>query len=268
MTIPQALTIAGSDSGGGAGIQADIKTMQMRGVFATSVITAITAQNTCGVNHIEMTSTASVRAQIAAIAADFTIRAHKIGMLGTANMIACVAASLRDCNFGALVLDPVMIAKGGAPLLQSDAIAALKCELLPRATLITPNLPEAEQLAGIRISDDADIARAARILRQQGAHAVLIKGGHGEGDTCRDWLFHDGETLTLDNPRHATPHTHGTGCTLSSAIASNLARGIDTDTAVAQAKAYLSGALAAGLDLGHGSGPLAHTFDLKSRFIV
>lgn len=258
MTIPQALTIAGSDSGGGAGIQADIKTMQMRGVFATSVITAITAQNTCGVNHIEMTSTASVRAQIAAIAADFTIRAHKIGMLGTADMIACVAASLRDCNFGALVLDPVMIAKGGAPLLQSDAIAALKRELLPRATLITPNLPEAEQLADIRISDDADIARAARILRQQGAYAVLIKGGHGQGDTCRDWLFHDGGTLTLDAPRHATPHTHGTGCTLSACITAELAKGATLTDAVRTAKAYISAAIAHPLNIGHGHGPVNH----------
>lgn len=258
MTIPQALTIAGSDSGGGAGIQADIKTMQMRGVFATSVITAITAQNTCGVNHIEMTSTASVRAQIAAIAADFTIRAHKIGMLGTADMIACVAASLRDCNFGALVLDPVMIAKGGAPLLQSDAIAALERELLPRATLITPNLPEAEQLAGIRISDDADIARAAHILHQQGAHAVLIKGGHGEGDSCRDWLIHDGGTLTLDAPRHATPHTHGTGCTLSACITAELAKGATLTDAVRTAKAYISAAIAHPLNIGHGHGPVNH----------
>ena len=258
MTIPQALTIAGSDSGGGAGIQADIKTMQMRGVFATSVITAITAQNTCGVNHIEMASTASVRAQIAAIAADFTIRAHKIGMLGTADMIACVAASLRDCNFGALVLDPVMIAKGGAPLLQSDAIAALKRELLPRATLITPNLPEAEQLAGIRISNDADIARAAHILRQQGAHDVLIKGGHGQGDTCRDWLFHEGGTLTLDAPRHATPHTHGTGCTLSACITAELAKGATLTDAVRTAKAYISAAIARPLNIGHGHGPVNH----------
>ena len=178
MPFPQALTIAGSDSGGGAGIQADIKTMQMRGVFATSVLTAITAQNTRGVSHIEMASVASVRAQLAAIAADFDIAAHKIGMLGTAEMIACVADCLRSCRFGALVLDPVMVAKGGAPLLQHDAIAALKTHLLPRADLVTPNLPEAELLSGHAIRSEADVAHAAASLLALGAKGVVIKGGH------------------------------------------------------------------------------------------
>ena len=174
MPFPQALTIAGSDSGGGAGIQADIKTMQMRGVFATSVLTAITAQNTRGVAHIEMASVASVRAQLAAIAADFDIVAHKIGMLGTAEMIACVADCLRTCRFGALVLDPVMVAKGGAPLLQHDAIAALKTHLLPRADLVTPNLPEAELLSGHAIRSEADVPHAAASLLGLGAKGVVI----------------------------------------------------------------------------------------------
>ena len=262
MTIPQALTIAGSDSGGGAGIQADIKTMQMRGVFATSVITAITAQNTCGVNHIEMTSTASVRAQIAAIAADFTIRAHKIGMLGTANMIACVAASLRDCNFGALVLDPVMISKGGAPLLQSDAIAALKHELLPRATLITPNLPEAGELLGRPVVTRDEMPQAAADLLALGCRAVLLKGGHLADGHSDDLLLTADGTTWLTAARHPTQNTHGTGCTLSAAITAGLAKGLPLDAAVREAKDYINAAITAAdrLHVGHGHGPLHHFY--------
>ena len=261
MPFPQALTIAGSDSGGGAGIQADIKTMQMRGVFATSVLTAITAQNTRGVAHIEMASVASVRAQLAAIAADFDIAAHKIGMLGTTEMIACVADCLRTCRFGALVLDPVMVAKGGAPLLQNDAIAALKTHLLPRADLVTPNLPEAELLSGQAIRSEADVARAAASLLALGAKGVVIKGGHwqeGGSAICRDWVFLANETFTLDSPRCTTPHTHGTGCTFSACITAELVKGAAMADAIRSSKAYISAAIASPLNIGHGHGPVNH----------
>ena len=228
MPFPQALTIAGSDSGGGAGIQADIKTMQMRGVFATSVLTAITAQNTRGVSHIEMASVASVRAQLAAIAADFDIAAHKIGMLGTAEMIACVADCLRSCRFGALVLDPVMVAKGGAPLLQHDAIAALKTHLLPRADLVTPNLPEAELLSGHAIRSEADVAHAAASLLALGAKGVVIKGGHWQ---------ESGSAIC---------------------ITAELAKGAAMADAIRSSKAYISAAIASPLNIGHGHGPVNH----------
>ncbi len=259
--IAQALTIAGSDSGGGAGIQADLKTFQMRGVFGASVITAVTAQNTLGVSHIHTLPLDSIRAQIRAVAEDFSISACKIGMLGTAEITECVAEMLRNKPFGRLVLDPVMIAKGGAPLLQPDAVAALKHSLLPLADVITPNLPEAEALTGISIGSDADAERAARLLQEAGAQNVVIKGGHSgqsQSSVCRDWVFTPNAHFALESPRMPTPHTHGTGCTFAACITAELAKGAYIETAVKLAKQFITAAISQPLNIGHGHGPVNH----------
>ena len=219
--IAQALTIAGSDSGGGAGIQADLKTFQMRGVYGMSVLAAVTAQNTLGVQAIHGVPLDIIRAQIDSIAADFQVAAFKIGMLGTAEVIECVAEKISGKPFGWLVLDPVMVAKGGAPLLQQNAVSALKRHLLPLADVLTPNLPEAEALTGIDIQTDADAERAARILQEAGVQTVVIKGGHSgesQSEICRDWVFMPDGQFTLESPRFPTPHTHGTGCTFSACL--------------------------------------------------
>ena len=262
--IPQTLTIAGSDSGGGAGIQADLKTFQMQGVFGISVITAVTAQNTLGVFDIHPIPLKTIQAQLEAIKNDFQIASAKIGMLGTADIIECVADFLKNRPFGTLVIDPVMIAKGGAPLLQQQAVSALIKHLLPLADVITPNIPETEALTGFKISDTASIQQVALDLQKQGAKNVIIKGGHSlnsKSQQCQDWiLLQNGENFVLESPRFDTPHTHGTGCTLSSAIAANLAKGMDMKTAVKSAKDYITGALSDMLDLGKGSGPLNHMY--------
>ena len=268
-TFVQTLTIAGSDSGGGAGIQADLKTFQMRGVFGTSVLTAVTAQNTLGVSAVHLIPTDIIAAQIEAIRADFEIRAYKIGMLGTAQVIECIAENLKKCRFGKRVLDPVMIAKGGAPLLQDSAVEAMKRLLLPDTDILTPNLPEAEALTGVRIENRQDAERAAKILQDCGVKNVVIKGGHlgdSRSEYCTDWLFTPDDVFEFADRRFPTAHTHGTGCTLSSAIAANLAKGFDLHESVGRAKEYVSGALAAMLDLGRGSGPMNHAFDLQGRF--
>lgn len=259
--IAQALTIAGSDSGGGAGIQADLKTFQMRGVFGTSVITAVTAQNTLGVSHIYALPLDSIRAQIRAVAEDFSIGAFKIGMLGTAEITECTAEMLQNRPFGKLVLDPVMIAKGGALLLQPDAVAALKHCLLPLADVVTPNLPEAEALTGISIRNDADAGRAAHLLQEAGAQNVVIKGGHrhrSQSSVCRDWVFTSDAHFTLESPRVPTQHTHGTGCTFAACITAELAKGADIATAVRQAKQFITAAISRPLNIGHGHGPVNH----------
>ncbi|MCP1772568.1 hydroxymethylpyrimidine/phosphomethylpyrimidine kinase [Neisseria perflava] len=257
----QTLTIAGSDSGGGAGIQADLKTFQMRGVFGTSVLTAVTAQNTLGVSAVHMLPPEMIRAQMAAVRDDFQIRAFKIGMLGTAEVIECVADILQSCRFGPMVLDPVMIAKGGAPLLENSAVAAMKRYLLPRADVLTPNLPEAEALTGIRVENRQDSERAARMLQETGVKNVVIKGGHladSQSAVCTDWLFTPDEVIELESPRFPTPHTHGTGCTFSACIAAELAKGADIAAAVKTAKAFISAAIADPLNIGAGHGPVNH----------
>ncbi|KGQ71403.1 phosphomethylpyrimidine kinase [Chelonobacter oris] len=259
--IPQALTIAGSDSGGGAGIQADLKTFQMRGVFGTTAITAVTAQNTLGVYDIHAVPLATIEAQLKAIAEDFQISAFKLGMLGTAEIIECVAESLKAHTFGLMVLDPVMIAKGGAPLLQQSAVSALKQHLLPLADIITPNLPEAETLTGIRIIDDKSAEQAARYLQDRGVKTVVIKGGHSQHSqsaVCRDRVFTPSDTFMLESPRYQTPHTHGTGCTFSACITAELAKGHNPNIAIRLAKQFITAAISRPLNIGHGHGPTNH----------
>ncbi|STZ76140.1 bifunctional hydroxymethylpyrimidine kinase/phosphomethylpyrimidine kinase [Bergeriella denitrificans] len=259
--IPQALTIAGSDSGGGAGIQADLKTFQMRGVFGTSAITAVTAQNTLGVSGIHLIPTEMITAQLDAVAADFHVSAFKIGMLGDADVIECVAQALQRHTLGRSVLDPVMIAKGGAPLLQQSAVEALKTLLLPLADVVTPNLPEAEALTGIKVSDDKSAQEAASALQACGAKTVVLKGGHLENSqsaVCRDWVFTPEGDFVLESPRIPTRHTHGTGCTFSACIAAELAKGHDVADAVRTAKAFISAAVADALEIGQGHGPTNH----------
>ena len=267
MKMHTALTIAGSDSSGGAGIQADLKTMTAHGVYGMSAVTALTAQNTMGVTDILAVPPAFLAAQLDAVFADIPPDAVKIGMVADAALIHVIAEKLDEYDAKNVVVAPVMVATSGARLISEDAVEALVSELLPRAALITPNIPEAEVLADMAITDRTAMTAAAARIHERTHAAVLMKGGHSVDD-ANDLLVDDTGARWFEGRRIATSNTHGTGCTLSSAIASNLARGIDTDSAVAQAKAYLSGALAAGLDLGHGSGPLAHTFDLKSRFIV
>lgn len=250
-----ALTIAGSDSGGGAGIQADLRTFQAIGVFGTSAITAITAQNTLGVRAVQALDPAIVTAQIDAVAEDFIIAAVKIGMLANAEIVRAVAAALDRHALQPIVLDPVMIAKGGDALLAPDAVAALCHELLPRATIITPNLSEAEVLTGRAITTVAAMRQAAADLLRAGARAVVITGGHLDGPAID--LFADATTSEeLSAPRLKTAHTHGTGCTFASAIAARLALGDDLVTAVRAAKAYVHRAIELAPGLGHGHGPL------------
>ncbi|KAE9530171.1 bifunctional hydroxymethylpyrimidine kinase/phosphomethylpyrimidine kinase [Testudinibacter aquarius] len=259
--IAQALTIAGSDSGGGAGIQADLKTFQMRGVFGTSAITAVTAQNTLGVFDIHPIPPATIQAQLKAVAEDFDIRAFKLGMLGSEEIIECVAAALQRYKFGQMVLDPVMVAKGGAPLLQQSAVAALKQHLLPLADIITPNLPEAEALTSIKIIDGRSAEQAARTLQQLGAKTVVIKGGHSNNSqsaVCQDWVFTPEQHFTLVSPRYPTKHTHGTGCTFSACITAELAKGQNTVIAIRLAKQFITAAISQPLNIGHGHGPTNH----------
>lgn len=258
LSFPQALTIAGSDSGGGAGIQADLKTFQERRVFGMSVITALTAQNTLGVHAVCPVSLDMIKAQLAAIGADFTPRAYKIGMLGNAEIIACIADALSQYRFGMCVLDPVMIAKGGAPLLEQSAIEILKKRLLPYADVLTPNIPEAEHLTGISVCTEADIRQAARILQDMGAKTIVIKGGHAQGKESTDWVFTPQHEFALTQPRVDTQHTHGTGCTFSACITAELAKGQEIKNALSTAKAFISAAIKDSPGIGHGHGPTNH----------
>jgi hydroxymethylpyrimidine/phosphomethylpyrimidine kinase len=254
-----ALTIAGSDSGGGAGIQADLKTFQRFGVFGTSAITAITAQNTRGVSSWEAVSPALVRAQIDSIAADLMPAAIKTGMLANATVASSVASAIRDHSFRNYVLDPVMVATSGDPLMESDAIDIIRDELMPQAALITPNLHEAAILVGEKLEDEDAMARAAEtIVNEMGAQAVLIKGGHLEaGDRVVDILY-DGDLRTFRGKRINTTNTHGTGCTLSAAITAQLANGESLHAAVRRAIDYVHNAIATAPGLGSGHGPLNH----------
>lgn len=260
MTHPIALTIAGSDSGGGAGIQADLKTFSALGAYGASVITAITAQNTRAVTAVQLIEPAIIRAQLAAVFDDLPPQAVKIGMLGSPENIRAVADFLRQYRDIPLVLDPVMVAKSGDKLLQDEAIAALRDELLPLATLITPNLPEAAVLLGRDITTATDMSQATGELRALGAPAVLLKGGHLQTTDSNDLLDDGMETLWLPAPRHPGRNTHGTGCTLSSAITAYLARGASLREAVEQGKAYIGKAIAAAdrLQIGSGHGPVHH----------
>lgn len=261
MTVPQALTIAGSDSGGGAGIQADLKTFQMREVFGTSVITAVTAQNTLGVFGIHPIPPATIQAQLKAVAEDFSLSAVKIGMLGNAKIITCVAEGLEQYSLPNIVLDPVMIAKGGATLLQQNAVATLKKLLIPQTYIITPNIPEAEALTDIRIRNEQSVFDAAQILLELGANNVVIKGGHSQNSqsaVCKDWVFTPQGNFTLESPRFDTRHTHGTGCTFSACITAELAKGHSVEQAVRTAKAFITAAIRRPLNIGHGQGSTNH----------
>ena len=261
-----ALTIAGSDSSGGAGIQADIKTMTANGVFAMSAITALTAQNTTGVTDILEATPQFLREELDAIFTDIFPDAVKIGMVSSSGLIAVIADKLRQYGAKHIVVDPVMVATSGAKLLRDDAIAVLEEQLLPLAAVLTPNIPEAEILSGMTIRNAADMELAARTISERYGCAVLCKGGHQIND-ADDLLWRDGAGKWFRGRRINNPNTHGTGCTLSSAIASNLAKGYDLDASVERAKAYISGALAAMLDLGKGSGPMNHMFALRGEFV-
>ena len=256
-----ALTIAGSDSGGGAGIQADLKTFSALGVYGASVITAVTAQNTRAVTAVHAIPVENIAAQLGAVFDDLAIAAMKIGMLGGPEVIATVASGLHGRGLP-VVLDPVMVAKSGDALLPEDAVTALRETLLPLAALLTPNLPEAARLLGIdEAASEEEMAAQGRALLALGPQAVLMKGGHGKGERCVDLLVtRGGETLRLEAPRRATRNTHGTGCTLSAAIAAGLAKGADLASAVREAHDYLQGAIAAadGLAVGSGHGPVHH----------
>jgi hydroxymethylpyrimidine/phosphomethylpyrimidine kinase len=261
-----ALTIAGSDSSGGAGIQADIKTMTANGVYAMSAVTALTAQNTTGVTDILEATPAFLAEELDAVFTDIFPDAIKIGMVSSKDLIAVIAEKLVQYDAKHIVVDPVMVATSGAKLLREDAIDTLKTSLLPLAEVVTPNIPEAEILSGMKIVSPADMEKAARCISEQYGCAVLCKGGHDLSD-ANDLLWKDGTGHWFRGRRIDNPNTHGTGCTLSSAIASNLAKGMELNQAVERAKAYISGALDAMLDLGSGRGPMDHMFDLKSQFL-
>ena len=259
------LTIAGSDCSGGAGIQADIKTMIMNGVYAMSAITALTAQNTTGVYGIQETSPEFLDNQLDCIFTDIFPDAVKIGMLSSAEIMHHVAVKLQQYHAHHIVLDPIMISTSGHRLMDKDAEQTLQKELFPLAEIITPNIPEAEILCGMEIHTEEDMVAAAKAIYEDLGCAVLLKGGHNINDT-NDLLYTKEEVSWFKGKRINNPNTHGTGCTLSSAIAANLAKGFDLKTSVQRAKDYISRALADMLDLGAGSGPMNHAFDLKDEW--
>jgi len=261
-----ALTIAGSDSSGGAGIQADIKTMTMNGVYAMSAITALTAQNTTGVRAIQESTPEFLAQQIDAVFEDIRPDAVKIGMVASSDLIRVIADRLRHYEAKNIVVDPVMVATSGSALMKNDAVQTLMGELLPLAAVVTPNIPEAQVLSGLTIESRADMEKAAKMIGDSHGCAVLLKGGHSIND-ANDLLYANGETVWFEGKRIDNPNTHGTGCTLSSAIAANLAKGFSLPESVQRAKDYISGALAAMLDLGQGSGPMDHAFLLEARTV-
>ena len=262
-----ALTIAGSDSSGGAGIQADIKTMTAHGVYAMSAITALTAQNTTGVTDILESTPEFLAEQLDCVFTDIFPDAVKTGMVSSTALIEVIASKLKQYGAKNIVVDPVMVATSGARLISEDAVGALCEHLLPLATVLTPNIPAAELLSGMEIPDAAGMERAARAISERYGCAVLCKGGHDLND-ANDLLWAGGEAHWFMGKRIDNPNTHGTGCTLSSAIASNLAKGFNLHDSVERAKSYISGALSAMLDLGHGRGPMNHAFDLKGEYAV
>lgn len=256
------LSIAGSDCSGGAGIQADLKTMIMNGVYGMSAISALTAQNTTGVDKILEVPPEFLKKQLDMIFTDIFPDAVKIGMVASSQLIEVIAERLSFYGAKNIVVDPVMVATSGSRLIESEAVLSLKKRLLPLAAVITPNIPEAEVLSGMAISNERQMEEAARIIHRDSGCAVLLKGGHLIQDAS-DLLFSDGVCKWFFGQRIQNPNTHGTGCTLSSAIASNLAKGYDLETSVSNAKAYLSGALSAMLDLGKGHGPMDHGYLLN-----
>jgi hydroxymethylpyrimidine/phosphomethylpyrimidine kinase len=253
-----ALTIAGSDSGGGAGIQADLKTFAAHGVYGTSAITAVTAQNTLGVTAWQAVPSDLVTAQIEAIAGDIGADAVKTGMLANAAIVEAVAAAIDSLELPLVVVDPVMVAKGGDRLLEEDAVAAMRAELLPRAHIVTPNVPEAEVLSGIAIRSVGDMREAGSRILRLGSRVVMIKGGHLDGSEAIDVVCSAGFTFEVRGPRLPGKNTHGTGCTLASAIAANLALGLGDREAIEQARQYLEGAIKRAPVIGRGHGPLNH----------
>ncbi len=261
--LPRVLAIAGSDSGGGAGIQADVKTITMLGGYAATAITAVTVQDTLGVSAVHAIPPPIVAAQVRAVLADIGADAVKIGMLGDAATIEAVADALEGFT-GPIVLDPVMVAKGGAPLLAAEAVEALLARLVPTAAVVTPNAPELAALTGTEVADEADLLLAAQELLDAGARAVLAKGGHLEGAEVVDWLVTRNASRRFASPRIATRHTHGTGCTLASAVATGLAKGSGLEAAVAEARAYVAEAIANAPGFGAGHGPLGHSWRLPA----
>ena len=259
------LTIAGSDSSGGAGIQADIKTMTMNGVYAMSAITAMTAQNTTGVRAIQESTPEFLRQQLDAVFEDIFPDAVKIGMVSSGALIRVIADRLKHYGARNVVVDPVMVASAGSSLIRQEAVGVLMGELLPLAALVTPNIPEAQVLSGLTIRDREDMMAAAKHIADTCRCAVLLKGGHSIND-ANDLLYADGELCWFEGKRIHTPNTHGTGCTLSAAIAANLAKGFSLTQSVRRAKDYISGALSAMLDLGQGSGPMQHNFGLTGPY--
>ena len=265
MKMKTALTIAGSDCSGGAGIQADIKTMTMNGVYAMSAVTALTAQNTTGVTGIQESSPEFLKMQLDAVFEDIYPDAVKIGMVASGELIRAIADRLRHYYAGNVVIDPVMVSTSGSALMRTDAVNTLVEELLPLATLVTPNIPEAEVLSGRTISTKEDMIEAAKQIGDENHCAVLLKGGHSVND-ANDLLYAEGRLTWFQGKRIDNPNTHGTGCTLSSAIASNLAKGFSLEDSVERAKSYISEALGAMLDLGKGSGPMQHNFGLTGEY--
>ena len=259
-----ALSIAGSDCSGGAGIQADLKTMTMNGVYAMSVITALTAQNTTGVRSILESTPDFLKDQLDAVFQDIFPDAVKIGMVASSELIRVIADRLKFYQARNVVVDPVMVATSGSALMEDNAVQTLIEELLPLSTLVTPNIPEAEVLSGMTIENKDDMITAAMHIGNKYNCAVLLKGGHSIND-ANDLLYADGQLTWFAGKRIDNPNTHGTGCTLSSAIAANLAKGFSLIESVQQAKTYISGALSAMLDLGQGSGPMDHAFSLQHR---
>lgn len=265
MKMKTALTIAGSDCSGGAGVQADIKTMTMNGVYAMSAITALTAQNTTGVRGIQEATPDFLKEQLDAVFEDIVPDAVKIGMVSSKELICVIADRLRYYGAKNIVVDPVMVATAGSRLIQTDAVQTLASQLLPLASVVTPNIPEAEVLSGLTIRSKEDMELAATQIGDTYSCAVLLKGGHSIND-ANDLLYADGSLRWFAGKRINNPNTHGTGCTLSSAIASNLAKGYSLADAVNRSKDYISGALKAMLDLGNGSGPMMHNFALQGDF--
>lgn len=265
MIMKTALSIAGSDCSGGAGIQADLKTMTMNGVFAMSAITALTAQNTTGVTGILEVSPEFLKQQIDMVFTDIRPDAVKIGMVSSSALIEAIAERLENYKAENVVVDPVMVATSGSSLIESDAVQTMKKKLLPLAAVVTPNIPEAEILSGMKISSEKEMVEAAEAIFDTYGCAVLVKGGHSIND-ANDFLYADGKAEWFNGKRIDNPNTHGTGCTLSSAIAANLAKGYSLQESVKLAKEYISGALSAMLDLGAGSGPMNHGFDLQGKF--
>ena len=265
MIMKTALTIAGSDCSGGAGIQADLKTMTMNGVYAMSAITALTAQNTTGVRAIQESTPDFLKQQIDAVFEDIYPNAVKIGMVSSVELIRVIAERLRYYDAKNVVVDPVMVATSGSALLKNNAVQILIEELLPISTLVTPNIPEAQVISGLTIESKEDMIAAAKRIGDSYHCNVLLKGGHSIND-ANDLLYADGEVVWFEGQRIDNPNTHGTGCTLSSAIAANLAKGFTLSESVKRAKEYISDALSAMLDLGSGSGPMNHAFDLSGEY--